>query len=41
MMNDLQIELSIVEAYVREVETRRAQQLHWIADILWEAFHVD
>ena len=41
MSRETQIELSIVETYVREVETRRAQQLHWIADILWEAFNGD
>ena len=38
MSQEAQIELSVVEAYEREQQDRRAEMLHWIAEELEKAF---
>lgn len=38
MSNETQIELNLVEQYLREQEQRRAEQLAWIAEAFEEAF---
>jgi hypothetical protein len=38
MEANLQLELALVEAFLLEREARRAEQLHWIAQVIESAF---